>query len=316
MSVTGSASSTNLNVLRGKIRSLAPYAIDPTLSVEGSAADAKAVGDELEKKIAYSDIVDDLTTSDSEKPLSAKQGAKVKQSVDDLRNEMNLEFTNIETDLERMRTSVTGAENSANAANEAAIEAKDTADGKLAPDGTVAMTADFNMGNNKIVNVYAPENPTDVANKEYVESYVDSKRFTASVTLNADSWATTSGDAPYFQNVSVAGVTEDGTLTDVLASPNPSEEMYSAYNECGIRLYAQHDNEVEFMCKSRPEIDIDVNLAVYVNSVASGSMLGLLNLTEGGDSPVTCSLDGEEYAVGNATLNGSATNGNYDFTVI
>lgn len=35
---------TNLNVLRGTIRSLSPYALDTTLSIEGTGAEAKATG--------------------------------------------------------------------------------------------------------------------------------------------------------------------------------------------------------------------------------------------------------------------------------
>lgn len=148
------------------------------------------------------------------------------------------------------------------------------------------------------------------------KDYADSKRYPTSVMLNADSWTSASGEAPYFQRVSVVGVTEDITLTDVYAAPNPSEENYSAYLESGIRLYAQHDNEVEFLCADKPEMDIEVNLVVHFNSAVPVSMFGLLKLTDGLDSPIMCSLDGEDYGVGNATVNGVPTTENYDFTVL
>jgi hypothetical protein len=45
--------------------------LDPTLSIEGMAADAKAVGD---TKISYTDVVDNLTSTSTNLPLSANQG--------------------------------------------------------------------------------------------------------------------------------------------------------------------------------------------------------------------------------------------------
>lgn len=48
MSLTGSTTDTNLSVLRGKITSVSPYAIDPSLTTEGAAADAKATGNAIE----------------------------------------------------------------------------------------------------------------------------------------------------------------------------------------------------------------------------------------------------------------------------
>ena len=260
MSVTGSAGSTNLNVLRGKIRSLAPYSVDPSLSVEGAAADAKAVGDEMEKKVSYADIVDDLTTSNADKPLSAKQGVALKNSVSDLRNEMNLEFTNVESDLETMRNSVNGAENSASAAHDAAIAAQDMADSKVSPDGSVAMTADFNMGDNKVINVADPENDTDAVNKKYA----DSKRLILNVNLDSDSWATTTGEAPYTQRVAVA---------EILATDKPhygivySSDVETAKAEKdSFALVDDLDTEdgaiIFTAFEERPEVDLTLQLEV------------------------------------------------------
>lgn len=202
MSVTGSASSTNLNVLKGKIRSLSPYAIDPSLSVEGASADAKAVGDALEKKVDYTDIVDNLTTSDSKRPLSAKQGVEIKKSVDNLRLSTTESLSSMEQDIEALGLSINGAKNSADSAHTAAEAAQTTADSKVAPDGTVAMTADFDMGDNRVLNVADPEEETDGVNKQYV----DSKRLMLEITLSKSSWATTTGEAPFTQRVAVSGI--------------------------------------------------------------------------------------------------------------
>ena len=52
--------------------------IDPTLSIEGMAADAKAVGD---TKISYTDVVDNLTSTSTNLPLSANQGKVLDANV-------------------------------------------------------------------------------------------------------------------------------------------------------------------------------------------------------------------------------------------
>lgn len=264
MSVTGSATSTNLNVLKGKIRSLAPYAVDPTLSVEGSAADAKTVGDELEKKVSYADIVDNLNTSDSDKPLSAKQGVTLRNSVDSLRNEVNLELTNVENDLETMRASVNGAENSASAAHDAAITAQDMADGKVSPDGSVPMTGNLNMGDNKVINVADPENENDAANKKYVDEQSAFKTLSFEVTLDKANWATTTGEAPYTQSIDKA---------DILSTDKPhygvvySDDVETAKAEKeAFALVDDLDTEagrLTFTCfEERPEVDLTIQMEV------------------------------------------------------
>lgn len=264
MSVTGSASSTNnLKVLKGKIASLSPFAVDPTLSVEGSAAEAKAVGDALEKKVSYSDIVDNLTTNDSKKPLSAKQGSVVKKSVDDLRNEMSLEINNMENELEAMKASVKGAQNSAASANETATEALDLADGKFSPDGSIPMTGNLDMDDNKIINVADPEEEDDAANKKYVDSKAGSKKFTFEATLNKASWATTSGGAPFSQSVVLNVFESDAPHVALVhdedvATAKAQEEAWG----CVSRGVATN-GAIVFTCyEERPEVDLTLQIEV------------------------------------------------------
>lgn len=260
MSVTGSATSTNLNVLRGKIRSLAPYAVDPSLSVEGAAADAKAVGDELEKKVSYADIVDNLTTNDSDKPLSAKQGVTLRNSVDNFRNEVNLELTNVEKDMEAMTTRVNGAENSAANAYDAAIAAQDMVDGKVAPDGSVPMTGDFNMDGNKVINVADPENDTDAVNKKYA----DAKRLVLEVAVDGDSWATITGVAPYTQRVAVAEIYATDkphygiVYSSDVATAKAEKEAFALVDDLDTE-----DGAIVFTAfDEKPEIDLTIQLEV------------------------------------------------------
>lgn len=71
-----------LNELKGKIVRIPK--VDDTLSREGYAADAKKTGDALNEKVNKSDVVDNLTTDDETKPLSARQGTVIKKQLDDI----------------------------------------------------------------------------------------------------------------------------------------------------------------------------------------------------------------------------------------
>ena len=66
------------------------------------------------------------------------------------------------------------------------------------------------------------------------------------------------------QTVTVAGVTADVTKTDVFASPDPGDENYAAYVECGVRPFAQMEGAVTFKCEDVPGINLTVNVAVRV----------------------------------------------------
>ena len=87
-------------------------------------------------------------------------------------------------------------------------------------------------------------------------NYVDTRHFSLTVTLSASKWANN------LQTVSATGVTADATKTDVIASPAPADDSYTAYSECGVRLYAQLDGKVQFKCTDTPQRDLTVNLLV------------------------------------------------------
>lgn len=131
MSVTGSASSTNnLQVLRGKIASLSPYALDQTLSVFGSAAEASAVGNALAERVRYNDIVDDLETEDPLKPLSANQGVE-------LVNRMNGINTTLSDDIDDVRTTANEATRISNNSVTVSENALKVAEAKVSAVGKV-----------------------------------------------------------------------------------------------------------------------------------------------------------------------------------
>lgn len=69
-------------VIKGKVRHIP--ALDTSLRKAGYAADAKAVGNALDGRVKTADIIDNLNSNDAEKPLSARQGAVLKQQLDAL----------------------------------------------------------------------------------------------------------------------------------------------------------------------------------------------------------------------------------------
>lgn len=72
MSVIGDVKELEaMKTLRGKIKSIPQT--DETLTKPGYSADAKIVGDALKERVRFADIVDNMTTDDPEKVVSARQ---------------------------------------------------------------------------------------------------------------------------------------------------------------------------------------------------------------------------------------------------
>ena len=136
------------------------------------------------------------------------------------------------------------------------------------PDEIVGESAVFSK---KISGLPVPTDGSDASSKEYV----DSRHINGEVTLTANGWSNNT------QTVSFPGVTADGSLTDIYASPRPDEENYTAYTENGVRLYAQGENTLTFKCEDVPGVNVYVNVSVeFVGSyVPSG---GDLPAWEGG----------------------------------
>ena len=66
--------------LKGKVYAIPQ--IDETLTKQGYAADSKVVGEALGTRVKTSEIVDNLTSEDVDKPLSARQGKIIKEQID------------------------------------------------------------------------------------------------------------------------------------------------------------------------------------------------------------------------------------------
>lgn len=88
------------------------------------------------------------------------------------------------------------------------------------------------------------------------KDYVNNRFISQTVTLTASGWVNN------LQTVSVTGVTTDASKTDVIPSPDPADDNWTAYTESGIRAYAQGAGTVQFKCDSPPSVDVKVNVLV------------------------------------------------------
>ena len=78
---------------------------DKTLSVEGQAADGKKTGDELALKVSKSDIVNNLTSTAANRPLSAAQGKALSDTKADKGN-LNFSETASVASLAALQTAI------------------------------------------------------------------------------------------------------------------------------------------------------------------------------------------------------------------
>lgn len=118
------------------------------------------------------------------------------------------------------------------------------------------MTGGIDMNGQKLSGLADPVKDSDAASKVYVDTTIKGKRTKYTVTLSAGGWA------DKLQTVAVAGVTADESKTDVVASPETSDENYTAYTENVVRVYEQQDDAVVFKCENVPQIDLTVNVMV------------------------------------------------------
>lgn len=79
---------TGRGMLRGKVTAIPR--VDDTLSKKGQAADALATGNALSKRIMYADVINNLTSTDTDKPLSANMGRELKTAIEQAREDATL----------------------------------------------------------------------------------------------------------------------------------------------------------------------------------------------------------------------------------
>lgn len=97
--------------------------------------------------------------------------------------------------------------------------------------------------------------------KDYTEGYVDNwAPRTARVTLSAYGW-----DDNNEQTVVVNGVTD---VNLVVTSPETSDENYISYGSHCVRAINQTTDALTFKCKTIPNIDLIVDVAIYYAAIA------------------------------------------------
>lgn len=96
----GRTESIPMYALKGHIATIPQT--DETLTQKGYSADAKAVGEELNKKFAVEDLIDDLNYDLVDKPLSARQGKVLKTMIEsiDLSQAGTVGYSNTNSKLE------------------------------------------------------------------------------------------------------------------------------------------------------------------------------------------------------------------------
>lgn len=267
MSVVGNASATpDLKVLKGKIKSLSPYAVDKTLSVNGASADAKMTGDELAKRVKTSDIADNLTTDSADKVLSAKQGKALKNAVNTAQAAAESAHGVASNAVDCANDALRKANNAETAATNAQAAAEEAMNALTGGEGSVEerlKNAILNTGGKMTgaLEVIAPTQPSHAVNKEYV----DNLRKIVTATLYASQWV--ESVAPFTQTINVEGVTADADSAPHICLVL-SDDPETAYDQMDafacVSKGVTGNGTIRFTCfEEKPEIDITLQIEVH-----------------------------------------------------
>lgn len=178
------------------------------------------------------------------------------------------------------------------------------------------MTGSINMGGNRVTGLGLPTADGDAATKGYVEGYIGGMRLSGTVILAASAWV---GSGPFTQEVALDGVTEeDCPHYGVVYSGTNDEKISQREAFSRIDDMETGSGVLSFTCfDSKPSVDITVQVQCLRNSSAIGDQaMAVLTMEEGDGYPVQALIDGTNYNVRNAVLNGTPTENTYDFTVL
>lgn len=98
---------TGRGMLRGNITSIPR--IDNTLTKKGQAADAETVGIELGKKINYTDVVNSLDSTATDKPLSANMGKVIDENIKQAKQSLDADIKVVSDELDAYEQSTDNA---------------------------------------------------------------------------------------------------------------------------------------------------------------------------------------------------------------
>lgn len=222
--------------LRGSISRTQPYQLDPTLTVEGAGAEAKATGeaikgvrDEVNAHAGNASNPHNVTkeqlglsevdnTSDMDKPVSYAQEiaiADAKKAGTDAyayAEEIMGIVNENKTSSDEAGGKAENAQTSADEAMTAAQKAQETADSKTA-------------------------------------------WFAKTVTLTSDGW-----NEHNQQVVTVEGVTSNQNQPIFISPETDSEESYNSFD---VKPSAQGENQITFSCNEVPDSDIILNIVGF-----------------------------------------------------
>lgn len=213
--------------LRGKISNVTPLTLDDTLTLKGSSADAKAVGDAIQKAKEEAKDHSDAHSNSKNNPHAVTAAQIGLENVDNT-SDMNKPVSWLQLEA------INDAKASGMEAQDMATNAQTTADEAK----VLAQTAQ------------------ETADKAVTADYVDSKHFEATVTLTASGWSGT----PYKQMVVLEGIKEtDNPHFTALLNGNVSiKEAFALVDELQTE-----EGLLTFTCLGeKPEMDLTILLEV------------------------------------------------------
>lgn len=235
--------------LKGRIANSRPLSTDPTLTVEGASADAKATGAAIEKVKTDAQTYTDSHKNSKENPhgvTAAQIGLGMVDNTPDSQKPVS----------EPQAEAIADAKKAGTDAQETADRALEAAENAVSNSGG-AMAGELAMGDNKITGVAEPSEDTDATNKKYV----DDKHFVATATIPA----TWSGiNFPYSMAVTVEGIREEDKPH---ISPVYSETMADALKQIEswamINKAVASENTITFYCyETKPDTEIPIQIEV------------------------------------------------------
>ncbi len=222
--------------LKGSISRTQPYQLDPTLTVEGTGAEAKATGEAI-KKVKEEANAHATSTSNPHNVTKEQLGLNEVDNTSDM--DKPVSYAQAEAIADAKMAGI-NAQNAIDEAIAAIENAQTTAD-------TAQTTADE-------AKTSANEAKTAADN---AQATADSKTslFTAKVTLYLVDWNENK------LTVNVPGVTANENQP-IFVTPTPASE--EAYNLFEVKPIEQSENTITFSCAEAPESDIVLNIVGFI----------------------------------------------------
>lgn len=229
--------------LRGSISRTQPYQLDPTLTLEGAGAEAKATGEAIARVQAE-------VTSHCNNTSNPHNVTKSQLGLGEVDNTSDMDKPVSYAQEEAL-------ENARSACMESSANAQTTADEAVVAAGNAQTTADSAQTAADTAQTTADEAKTAAEN---AQATADSKTawFSKEVTLVVGDWY--SLDNELYCDADVPGVAENQDQPIFVSPVAESEEDYWRY---GIWPFSQGNGSVSFRCKRKPACDVAVKIVGF-----------------------------------------------------